>query len=338
MLYGTVDCTNSLEDGEVFIQISDQTADAPEELRIIIDPRVIVTRMPCHHPGDVLLLRAVDKPALHHLVDCIVFPAKGLRPHPTEMAGGDLDGDEYWTCWNPTLINAVHHEYIAAEYLSPEKPKIEGEITSAMLIDFILEILVNGDQVGVLSRRHLALCAQHSPEDPNALELAQVISEALDFPKTGMNSITPAKFKKLNVFDYPDFMENVTKNEFECSKALGTLFRQMSDTVSCHMARQNEAPSVTIDADLLVNGYQQYVAQAQREYADYCEKMSVILNTYELTDETELITGCHFTVVEEAKNNDDTETASQEFRSLRTETKHIFARGLPNEYVLRAIQ
>ena len=334
MLYGTVDCTNSLEDGEVFIQISDEAADGTEELRIITEPRAIVTRMPCHHPGDVRLLRAVDKPALHHLVDCIVFPAKGRRPHPTEMSGGDLDGDEYWTCWNPTLINAVHHQYEAGEYPSPEKPKIRGEITNGMLIDFILEILANGGQVGVLSRRHLALCAQNSPTHPKALKLAGVISDALDFPKTGINSMTPKQFKELNVHDYPDFMQNATKKQFVCSKALGTLFRQMTGTVSCHVASLSEAPPFAIDEDFIVDGYQAYVEQAQLEYPEYCEKLNVILNTYDLADETELITGCHFGEVEEAKNNDDVETAGQEFRSLRLETKRIFERGLLSEYVV----
>ncbi len=50
----------------------------------------MVTRNPCLHPGDVRQLEAVDVPELRHLVDCIVFPKNGARPHPNEMAGKEV--------------------------------------------------------------------------------------------------------------------------------------------------------------------------------------------------------------------------------------------------------
>ena len=48
---------------------------------------VVVTRNPCLHPGDVRQLEAIEAPSLSHLVDCIVFPQQGSRPHPSEMSG-----------------------------------------------------------------------------------------------------------------------------------------------------------------------------------------------------------------------------------------------------------
>ena len=55
--------------------------------KIILTGAVVVTRNPCLHPGDVRQFEAVNAPSLSRLVDCIVFPRLGLRPHPNEMSG-----------------------------------------------------------------------------------------------------------------------------------------------------------------------------------------------------------------------------------------------------------
>ena len=103
LMMGVMDETGSLEYGQVFVQCTYMTSEGnssdedDEELlrenrRFIVNQRVIVTRNPCLHPGDVRELEAVDVPELHHLIDCVVFPRKGPRPHPNEMAGKESDG------------------------------------------------------------------------------------------------------------------------------------------------------------------------------------------------------------------------------------------------------
>ncbi|CAN7974885.1 unnamed protein product [Ixodes persulcatus] len=96
-MLGVVDETYSLEYGEVFVQYTPldttagQGAQKEEEEGTrraqILTGTILVTKCPCLHPGDVRKFQAVDVPALHHVRDCIVFPAKGPRPHPNEMAG-----------------------------------------------------------------------------------------------------------------------------------------------------------------------------------------------------------------------------------------------------------
>lgn len=90
ILVGVVDETNSLQYGQVFIQLRESNG----KNQIIHSCKVLITKNPAHFPGDVRKLDAVDCPALHHLDECIVFPTQGPRPHPNEISGGDTDGDE----------------------------------------------------------------------------------------------------------------------------------------------------------------------------------------------------------------------------------------------------
>ena len=91
-MMGVLDETRTLEYGQVFVQISGTRGrrsfgdslmfhgSGSHHDNFIIEGKVVVAKNPCLHPGDVRVLRAVDKgPALHHMVDCVVFPQKGMR-------------------------------------------------------------------------------------------------------------------------------------------------------------------------------------------------------------------------------------------------------------------
>jgi len=54
--------------------------------------------------GDIRRLEAVDIPALHQLKNVIVFPLDPTGSHPTEMSGGDLDGDLFWISSEEKLL------------------------------------------------------------------------------------------------------------------------------------------------------------------------------------------------------------------------------------------
>lgn len=91
-MIGCLDERRILDYGQVFIQVSSVGSkhfhgDSFSKLSLkgsdgnsfIVVGKVVVAKNPCLHPGDVRVLWAVDVPALHHMVDCVVFPQKGKR-------------------------------------------------------------------------------------------------------------------------------------------------------------------------------------------------------------------------------------------------------------------
>lgn len=71
----------------------------------MITGNVLVSRNPCTHPGDLRLLKAVDKmEQFGDIFNVVVFSSKGERPQFNKMAGGDLDGDVYFVCWDDLIL------------------------------------------------------------------------------------------------------------------------------------------------------------------------------------------------------------------------------------------
>ncbi|KAJ3104277.1 hypothetical protein HDU96_008981 [Phlyctochytrium bullatum] len=68
---------------------------------------VAVTRNPCYHPGDVVLLQAVEAPGLEFLRDVLVFSVKGRRPAADRCSGGDLDGDTFLVIWEEEIVGRL---------------------------------------------------------------------------------------------------------------------------------------------------------------------------------------------------------------------------------------
>ncbi|KAJ0986641.1 hypothetical protein J5N97_004997 [Dioscorea zingiberensis] len=116
VLIGCLDETGTLNYGEVYLRITTKDNeqqskdhaffDKADQTSAVVIGKVVVTKNPCLHPGDIRVLEAIYEPGLDEmgLVDCIVFPQKGPRPHPNECSGGDLDGDLYFVCWDENLI------------------------------------------------------------------------------------------------------------------------------------------------------------------------------------------------------------------------------------------
>ncbi|OQR79267.1 putative RNA-dependent RNA polymerase SHL2-like [Tropilaelaps mercedesae] len=345
-LLGVLDETGKLEYGEVYVQYTvregslgedwdkisetkkkakendgdDKSATEPGneenaalkgETKILKGP-VVVTKCPCVAPGDVRMLTAVDVPELAHLKDVIVFPKKGPRPHPNEMAGSDLDGDEYVVIWDSRFFfqcpcePCVERRENAKSNSSPSRlaelsnhpamafpddPPVEKDnITLEDYFSFFCDYIMN-DQVGRVSNAHLA-CADQEPEgifSQKCLSLAQKLSTCLDSAKTGRKDILTAQDIPSR---YPDFMEKQShKRTYRSKRALGRLFRScrfLEASFNLTSMGQNDR---YVNELFILPGWETMRKYAHQLVKKYDERLSKIMTQVGVASEPEIMAG-----------------------------------------------
>jgi hypothetical protein len=106
--FGVADPFGVLEPGEIHVQFSSSFVDekTDEKYLCLRDMGALVARQPACRRSDIQRVRAVIRPELSHLVDVVVFPCKGQYPLAGKLQGGDYDGDMFWVCWEPLLVQS----------------------------------------------------------------------------------------------------------------------------------------------------------------------------------------------------------------------------------------
>ena len=183
-LYGIMDETGYLNEGEIYVPIQR----SGEGRYVLQDGRVAITRSPARHPGDVQLVRAVDVPddsPLNDLHNCVVFSSKGTRDLPSQLSGGDLDGDQFQIIFAAGLLPT--QTYPAANYPRVPPRTIDHTVETADIAEFFIEFMEN-DRLGQICNMHMQLADQRELGilDPDCITLAGLASTAVDFSKTGI--------------------------------------------------------------------------------------------------------------------------------------------------------
>jgi RNA-dependent RNA polymerase len=335
-LMGCLDETKTLEYGEVFVQISEAGNGSFHDNSLLMLARsdsgrsnhivrgtVFVAKNPCLHPGDVRVLRAVDVPALHHMVDCVVFPQKGMRPHPNECSGSDLDGDIYFVCWDSDLIPP--RQIPAMNYTPAPTTELDHNVTIEEVEEYFTNYIVN-DSLGIIANAHTVF-ADTEPEkalsDP-CVRLAELFSIAVDFPKTGVPAEIP---RELRVQTYPDFMEKPDKPTYKSERVIGKLFRAVKDIAPDESSAKSFTKEVALrsyDPDLEVEGFRDYLQDAFDYKTEYDYKLGNLMDYYEIKTEAELLSG---SIIKMSKSFDRRKVADDiglAVKSLRKEARAWF--------------
>ncbi|UJR11489.1 hypothetical protein I4U23_015669 [Adineta vaga] len=223
-MFGVVDETGILEYGQVFIQYKD--LDSTNENRyIVLTGEVLVAKMPCLHPGDFRRLTAVNVPKLQTCIrDCIVFPQKGSRPHPNEMSGSDLDGDQYWVYWGRRLKIRQMDDPLSYEAASPKKVPT---ITQDIIVDHIIDSL-GAESQGIICDTHLAIADFHREHTrfKECIYLAELFARAVDAPKSGETINLDRVYELRDEYceRYPLFMKKYDRPVRNSDSTLNKLF------------------------------------------------------------------------------------------------------------------
>src|SRR6218665_2173012 len=281
MMMGTVDEYDCLEYGEVFVRFS-KDIDKPMHNLDVVTEVVVVTKSPCFHPGDMRKFIAVDRPQLYHMVDCIVFPAKGERPHPNEMSGSDLDGDLYFVCLEKSLIppgdNKEPMDFSPKEKQDPSTP-----VTESDMIEFIARYIRN-DQLKVIANAHLVHADSKDIHCDQCIQIAQAHSDAVDFPKTGQKQRLRDDLRPAS---YPDYMMKTDKPSYISDTVIGKCFHQCRIIELSNEFRKLEP--ILLDSDLILHGHETYLDSAKAMKVIYNKNINYLKAVYGIETEVELL-------------------------------------------------
>ncbi|KAL4196139.1 hypothetical protein AMTRI_Chr04g244530 [Amborella trichopoda] len=335
-MMGCLDETGILEYGQVFVQFSAignrrlhefglskiNESGSDQRVRVVVG-KVIVAKNPCLHPGDVRILTAIDVPALHHMVNCVVFPQKGKRPHPNECSGSDLDGDIYFVSWDPMLIPC--HQGTPMEYEPAPNNDLDHEVTIEEIEEYFTNYMIN-DSLGIIANAHTVFADKEpmKADSTPCVDLANLFSVAVDFPKTGVPADIP---QHLYVKEYPDFMDKTDKPTYQSRRVIGKLFREVKDLPPHTSAITSFTKSVALksyDLDMEVDGFELYLDDAHWYKSEYDFKLAGLMDHYGIKTEAEIVSGNILSLAKSFTKRRDAEALALAMRSLRKEVRGWF--------------
>ncbi|KAG9444507.1 hypothetical protein H6P81_015847 [Aristolochia fimbriata] len=328
LMMGCLDETGTLDYGQVFVKASsvrskqffETYGTKSHQGSFVVEGKVVVAKNPCLHPGDVRVLTAVDVPKLHHMVDCVVFPQKGKRPHPNECSGSDLDGDMYFVCWDPELIPP--RQVSPMDYDAAPTAILDHDVLIEEVEEYFTNYMVN-DSLGMIANAHTVFADKEAlmAESEACLQLAELFSIAVDFPKTGIPAEIPGR---LQVKEYPDFMEKHDKPTYESTRVIGKLYRAVKDVSSHVDSFTMFGARRSYDPDMEVDGFENYITDACYYKGMYDYKLGNLMQHYGIKTEAEIISGNILSVSRTFIKNKDADTVSLAVRSLKKKARKWF--------------
>jgi len=121
-VFAVADPIGCLKPGEIHLTFSESFVDQQSGFCDMMLHRIdlVVARQPALRGSDIQKVQAVFKPELSRLRDVVVFPSRGVFPLAERMQNGDYDGDRFWVCWEPAIVDKFENTPSPTDLPDPE--------------------------------------------------------------------------------------------------------------------------------------------------------------------------------------------------------------------------
>ncbi|KAH8171855.1 RNA dependent RNA polymerase domain-containing protein [Sarocladium implicatum] len=310
----------NVKDPNILPQIFLQTVDPSTGKMFVLEGLCVIGRNPSLHPGDIRVVQAVDNPKLRHTKNVVVFPSQGDKPLPSMLSGGDLDGDDFFVIWDPTLIPKIWN-WQPMDFTPAQPDELARDVNSLDLRQFFVQYMMN-DVLPLIAVAHLAWADELKPHSSVCLELAELHSQAVDYPKTG--KVVSWDKRKLWPKRWPHFMDRDSRRSYDSCQVLGLLY----DNVTREKIGFEPDWDHAFDRRVLsrYDLEEASLSAARRLKQDYDRAVRRVLAQLSLRTEFELWTGFAM-----SKPTVGTEYKRQEVLGQESETLRTRFRGLCEE-------
>ena len=359
---GIMDEYKILKYGEAYLHIK------KDDLDIILDQKCIVAKCPCVHPGDLRELifkryNETDKTTEKYKIfnkyeNVIIFPQVGPRPHPNEMSGSDLDGDQYFIFYDSDLnhfdiyVDPMEYgEEVKEEVKKEEEVKKKEEEENKKsnneqknifkqqdVIKYFAEFTCKNN-LGIIGDAHMA----KSDSDPDGVngeipkQIAKIFSTAVDASKTGkFESLT----EEQKPSKYPHYMEKNKNKSYHSYSILGQIYDEIEEIT--HLSKKIHFENF-YDKNLETKNWKNYAFLAIYFYKEYYETIIKILKNNEFKYESLLLAGNNINddeslLTKKKKNYDLLNKIKTEFKTIFKNYSeyffHAFSSFFDNENLL----
>ncbi|TFK30601.1 RNA-directed RNA polymerase 2 [Coprinopsis marcescibilis] len=247
-LVGVADIHGILEPDQIFAYVK-----PINDKGIYLEGPILISRSPTIHPGDIQVVHAIGRPPQGSLLEkeplanTVVFSVRALcdqllvqgkRPLPSCLGGGDLDGDIYnlIPLSDPKLsgFQPSQGTFPPSNYAPAQRKVLNRKSTMDDVAEFVMEYILS-DVLGMVAINWLIIADQSEQgiQDPDCIKLANLHSDAVDYPKSG-NPVARTTIPKLKHnlkpdWNAPETVQNLDPSKYYKSKhAIGKLFRSIT--------------------------------------------------------------------------------------------------------------